>query len=166
MVRLQDGLRREWVCTFHLERGRRPVLIPFAALSMPEAVLDERDAKGAKDGDRVVVVAKDRRKDESPDDRGRNRKKRRRPTRSDRLAVRVIEVLGPAGEPDSDHRAVVWKHRLARDFPRRARIESEALSDVVAAAEIERRIDLRHLPFVTIDLASSRDHDDAVFAEE
>jgi ribonuclease R len=165
MVRLQDGLRREWVCTLHLEVGGRPALVPFAGLSMPEARLDPRDTKGAKDGDRVVVVAKDRFVKQAADARGRNRK-RSRPARASGLAVRVVEVLGPACEPDSDHRAVVWKHRLARAFPRRARIESEALSDVLSAAEIERRLDLRHLPFITIDPASARDHDDAVFAEE
>lgn len=143
---------------------------------MPGVRLDERDAKGAADGDRVVVVTKvskvkktrgnDKKIERTPRDRKRGSERGRRPVQRNALAVRIVEVLGPVSEPDSDHRAVVWKHRLAREFPRRARLEADALREEIDAAEVERRLDLRHLPFITIDPASARDHDDAIFAEE
>ncbi len=40
-----------------------------------------------------------------------------------------------------------------------------ALEDGSASADRSRRVDLRHLDFVTIDPASARDHDDAIYAE-
>jgi ribonuclease R len=164
MTRLQDGSRREWICTLHRGRGQQLELAAFGGLSSPELILHERDAKKARDGDRVVVVGVAKSKDKR---NVSSRTRREAGTRSvSKLPVRVVEVLGPAGEPDSDHRAVVWKHRLAREFPRRARIEAEALPEEIESIDIEGRLDLRHLPFITIDPASARDHDDAVFAEE
>jgi len=79
--------------------------------------------------------------------------------------VRVVEILGMPFEPDSDHRALVWKHRLTTGFTRRGRLEMEEIEEILPAKELERRVDLRHLPFITIDPASARDHDDAVYAE-
>jgi ribonuclease R len=165
LIRVQDGVRREWVCTLHRPRGGRVELVPFGGLSMPEMRLDDRDAKGAQDGDRVVVIVKDTGKARSAQ-RARESRSRRRDRPGPLLNVRVVEVLGPASTPDSDHRAIVWKHRIVRDFPRRARLEADALPESIARTQIERRLDLRALPFITIDPSSARDHDDAVFAEE
>jgi len=158
MVRLLEAPRAEWVCTLH-DRDGRLRLVPFGGLEAPELSLRRRDAGEARDGDRVVVVelaARSRRP------RRMASKGARRPLR----AVRVAEVLGPAGSPQADHRALVWKHRLATDFPRRTRLEATAVAEEIPRAELARRLDLRHLPFITIDPASARDHDDAVFAEE
>ncbi len=161
MVRLLDGTRREWVCTLHRNQAsRRLRLVAFAGLSMPDLTLAERDTRGASDGDRVVVVSTD------VAERPSSVAKRRGRRRAAGLRVRVVEVLGPAGNPDSDHRAIVWRHRVARAFPRRARLESDSIPEAISTAERERRLDLRHLPFITIDPATARDHDDAVFAEE
>lgn len=161
MVRLLDGTRREWVCTLHRNQAREGLrLVAFAGLSMPQLRLAERDTRGASDGDRVVVVATDAA--EGPPGTA----KRRRRQRAGGTAVRVVEVLGPAGDPDSDHRAIVWRHRLARTFPRRARLELDSIPEAISTQDREGRLDLRHLPFITIDPATARDHDDAVFAEQ
>lgn len=161
MVRLLEGARQEWVCTLHRRRARIE-LVPFGGSSLPDFVLSERDSKGATDGDRVVVAAsKESARRPRPD-----KARRQDGSSRGRLSLRVVEVLGPKGNPDADYRAIVWKHRIARDFPRRARLESEAIAEEIPPAEHERRLDLRHLPFITIDPASARDHDDAVFAEE
>ena len=168
MIRLVEDARTRWVCTLRRVSGGLR-LTPFGGLEGPELTLAEKHAKGAEDGTRVVVAAleaarKTGRKplrqslrSENPSVRGRGR--------FARLPVRVVEVLGMPFEPDSDHRAVVWKHRLTTQFTRRGRLEVEEIDEMLATKELERRIDLRHLPFVTIDPASARDHDDAVFAE-
>jgi len=158
MVRLLEAPRAEWVCTLH-ERDGRLRLRPFGGLEAPGLSLRRRDAAEARDGDRVVVVAlatRSRRPQRAP--RGSTRRRTR--------AVRVAEVLGPAGSPEADHRALVWKHRLTTDFPRRTRLEAASVDEAIPRPELARRLDLRHLPFITIDPASARDHDDAVFAEE
>jgi ribonuclease R len=134
--------------------------VAFAGLSMPDFTLAQRDTRGASDGDRVVVVATDAAK------RPPGTAKRRGRRRAAGIPVRVVEVLGPAGDPDSDHRAIVWRHRVTRSFPRRARLESDSIPAAISPRDREARLDLRHLPFITIDPATARDHDDAVFAEQ
>jgi len=168
MVRVVETKRTEWVCTLRRVPGALR-LTPFGGLEGPELHLLEKDSKGAKDGTRVVVVPLEAA-------RKSGRKPRRQGGRSDdgpergrgrfaRIPVRVVEILGMPFEPDSDHRALVWKHRLTTQFTRRGRLEVEEIEESLAAGELERRIDLRHLPFITIDPASARDHDDAVYAE-
>ena len=161
LLRVLDGRREEWVCRLRRRAGRIE-LEAFAGLSMPALHLIEKDARGAADGDRVVVIPKKQKRKATKQKRRNARVGARGPAQLD---VRVLEVLGPAGHPDSDHRAVVWKHRLTRDFPRRARLEAESFAAEWSEEESERRLDLRHLPFITIDPATARDHDDAVFAE-
>lgn len=170
LTRLISGERTTWVArVFRTGRGGTLLLAPFAGLEAPRFDLREEDAKGARPGDRVLVAP---RKDERAGKRGGGSVPRGRRHRGqagpprDGLPVRVLEVFGPAGDPDADHRALVWKHRLPTKFSRRASLEAEALDEAPRADERKDRIDLRHLPFVTIDPARAKDHDDAVFAEE
>jgi len=166
MLRLLDQKRLGWVCTLHKGRGGIE-LTPFGGVEAPSLQLSESDSKRAPDGMRVLVVpasaggrarAKRSSSLETTGKRGRSRQ-------SSALRVRVAQLLGMPCEPDADHRALVWKYRLATAFSRRARIEVDEIEDRLSADELERRLDLRHLPFITIDPASARDHDDAVFAE-
>jgi ribonuclease R len=161
MVRLVDGARSSWVCI--LRRGPTGLrLTPFGGLEAPELSLSDKDSKGADNGTRVVVVPLEKSRQPA---RKQPRSERGR-GRLARISVRVVEVLGKPFEPDSDHRALVWKHRLTTQFTRRGRLEVEEIDAALTASELERRVDLRHLPFVTIDPASARDHDDAVYAED
>lgn len=168
MVRLVEADRSQWVCT--LRRVSSGIqLHPFGALDRPQLKLAEKDAKGAEDGTRVVVAPlRAARNSKRKTDRGRHsssRRPERGPGRRAQISVRVVEILGRPFQPDSDHRALVWKHRLTTEFTRRGRLELEEIDDRLTPEELERRIDLRHLPLITIDPATARDHDDAVFAE-
>jgi len=78
---------------------------------------------------------------------------------------RVVEVLGPLGTPDADFRAIVWRHRLPLEFPPAAEEEAKAQDAALPADALARSLDLRAQPFVTIDPATARDYDDAVFVE-
>ncbi|MEZ4330726.1 MAG: RNB domain-containing ribonuclease [Myxococcota bacterium] len=164
LVRLLDDEVPRWVCTVRGRTGR-PDLVPFAGIEAPPMRLSLREAVRAQVGDRIVVVPEAGR---AGGRAGPGRTARRRatdPRHGQALTVRIAEVLGPAGDPDADHRALATRYRLPRSFSRRARLEAEALDAHPSAAEISRRLDLRHLPFVTIDPVSARDHDDALFAE-
>ncbi len=166
LLRVLEAPRDRWVVRLSRGDERRGFsLEPFFGAEAPRMSLRARDAKGAREGDRVVVVP--RREAGTPSAReGHSRARRHRGASRSTLEVRVAEVLGAAGEPDADHLALVWRHRLATRFSRRARLEADAIPDRPEAAELDRRLDLRALPFVTIDPATARDHDDAVFAEE
>lgn len=160
LLRVLEDARSGWVCRVRL-RGGRYELLPYGGVEAPRFSLRERDAKSAREGDRVRVVPL-----ESAGAGGRPARRRRRGARpTGGLPVRVAELLGPAGDPDADHRAVAWKYRLPERFSRRARLEVESIPSAADASALADRLDLRHLPFVTIDPASARDHDDALFAE-
>ena len=160
MERLLDSKRDSWVCT--LRRSHSAIrLTPFGGVMAPELILADRDSKGARDGTRVVVVPG--KGDSGQRGRGHAKRDGRGPAR--RIPVRVVKILGPPFLPDADHAALVWKHRLVPNFSRRARLEVDAIEEALSARDLQSRLDLRHLPFITIDPASARDHDDAVFAE-
>ena len=76
--------------------------------------------------------------------------------------VRAGRRLGRVGDPELDFAGLCDAHALPRSFPAGALRETERQRIGAAAAA---RLDLRDLPFVTIDPLRARDHDDAVFAE-
>ncbi|MDQ6973185.1 MAG: ribonuclease R [Mariprofundaceae bacterium] len=109
---------------------------------MPQSVLIKgRDSAGASDGDWVRIEI----------ERGQ------RP-----LHGRVLDVLGNNLDPEGLIDLVVAELQLPDAFPPAVNKESESLPDAVHAADIEGRLDLRHLPFVTIDGETARDFDDAI----
>jgi ribonuclease R len=75
--------------------------------------------------------------------------------------VRAEQRLGRVGDPELDFEALCELHELPREFPAACLRELDAEP---AAEAGPGRLDLRALPFVTIDPARARDHDDAVFA--
>jgi ribonuclease R len=147
------GTRREWIGILG-KRGREPVLTPYRDDAEWEIRLARASLRGARPGDVVVAVF-------PPAPPRTGGKRARGPA-----VARVVEVLGPPGTPESDFRAIAWRHRLPREFPRAALAEAEAVPAALDAAECARRRDLRELPFVTIDPATARDHDDAVCVED
>nr|MDJ0869504.1 VacB/RNase II family 3'-5' exoribonuclease [Myxococcota bacterium] len=88
-----------------------------------------------------------------------------RPAARASAAGRVVEVLGAPGDPEADFRAIAWRHRLPIEFPQPVLDEAHAFAPGVAPEERARRLDLTARPFVTIDPATARDHDDAVCVE-
>jgi ribonuclease R len=77
--------------------------------------------------------------------------------------VRVTARLGRVGDPDLDFAALCDAHGLPKSFSPAVLRELEAVERRGEAAA--ERVDLRDVPFVTIDPSRARDHDDAVFAE-
>ena len=73
---------------------------------------------------------------------------------------RVLEVVGREDDPKAASLVAVHAHGLTLGFSEEALAEAEA----AAAPTLKGRTDLRDIPFITIDPADARDHDDAVFA--
>ena len=78
---------------------------------------------------------------------------------------RVQEVLGDMDDPGMEIEIAVRKYAVPHRFSEACLKESEALPDKVAAKDIQNRVDLRDIPFVTIDGEDARDFDDAVFCQ-
>ena len=77
-------------------------------------------------------------------------------------AATISEVLGHLDEPNAISALAIAEHDIPFEFPEEAVAEAEAAQPVDLS---DGRVDLRHLPLVTIDGADARDFDDAVHAE-
>ncbi|MEZ4701944.1 MAG: ribonuclease R [Rhodothermales bacterium] len=78
---------------------------------------------------------------------------------------RLIEVFGPADDPDSLTRALMRRHGLTSRFPADVLEEAEGIPAEIPEAEIRRRTDLRPRRIFTIDPETARDFDDAIHIE-
>jgi ribonuclease R len=143
VLHVLEAERETWVGILH-RRGAAGAVTPYRDDAHWRVSIAPRDLADAPDGDVVVVLPQ--RKGTSP--RGR-----------------IVEALGPPGTPEADFRAVVWRRRLPTRFAPDAEAAAAALPLTPEPAEIARRVDLRALPFVTVDPATARDHDDAVCVE-
>lgn len=74
--------------------------------------------------------------------------------------ARVLDRLGDPHAPKSISLIAIHEHGIPDAFPEDALRAAEAARPV----ELDAREDLRDIPFVTIDPADARDHDDAVAA--
>ncbi|WMW66537.1 ribonuclease R [Nitratidesulfovibrio liaohensis] len=81
-------------------------------------------------------------------------------------AATGLAVLGADDNVLVQERLVKINHDVPTDFPPEVLEEARDLPAVPSRDDMEGRIDLRHLEFVTIDGAKARDFDDAVYVEE
>lgn len=78
----------------------------------------------------------------------------------------VVEVLGSPHDEKTETAAILVRHNIPRSFPQNVQQEVDRIEDKILDEEIERRVDLRHLPIFTIDGIDARDFDDAVYVEK
>lgn len=78
----------------------------------------------------------------------------------------IIEVLGEYAESGMEIEIALRKHVLPYLFSDEAIQESTKISAQVMQSDKNHRVDLRQLPFLTIDGEDARDFDDAVYAEQ
>ena len=83
-----------------------------------------------------------------------------------RLPVgRVIRVLGNHMAPGMEIELAIQSHGIPNIWPPAVEAEAAGIPAEVQEADKLHRIDVRHLPFVTIDGEDARDFDDAVLCE-
>jgi len=87
------------------------------------------------------------------------------PDRHTKPIGRIVEVLGNYADPGMEIEIALRKHALPFEFSMAALAEAASLPELVEPASWQGRVDLRSLPLVTIDGATAKDFDDAVFAE-
>ncbi|MFO1205127.1 MAG: ribonuclease R [Burkholderiales bacterium] len=78
---------------------------------------------------------------------------------------RVTEVLGNYGDPGMEIEIALRKHALPFVFSAAAERRANGFAPEVTATDHAGRVDLTHLPLVTIDGETARDFDDAVYCE-
>lgn len=75
--------------------------------------------------------------------------------------ARITEVIGRFGEAKTVSLMMAASHGIPMNVPKAALECAER----AMAASLGKRVDLRHIPLITIDDEDARDFDDAVFAE-
>ena len=78
---------------------------------------------------------------------------------------RVSEVLGEIDDPGMEIEIAVRKYEVPHRFSPETLSQAAALPEKLKPADLKQRVDLRDVPFVTIDGEDARDFDDAVYCE-
>ncbi len=78
---------------------------------------------------------------------------------------KVIEVLGPSGDPQVELMAVIRQYQLPLEFPEEVLAAVQQIPEEIPAQDYQKRLDLRELFTFTIDPASAKDFDDAISLE-
>ncbi len=78
---------------------------------------------------------------------------------------RVVEILGDHMAPGLEIEVAIRAYGLPYQWPEAVLADIAKLDASTIAASAESRLDLRHLPLLTIDGEDARDFDDAVYAE-
>lgn len=77
----------------------------------------------------------------------------------------VIEILGNINDPGIEIEIAIRKYSLPYKFSESALGDTASLPNNVCPDDLRSRVDLRDIPFVTIDSEDARDFDDAVYCE-
>jgi ribonuclease R len=104
----------------------------------------EENIKGAREGEKVLV------------------KITQWPSENRKPEGEVIQVLGRAGEHDTEMHAIMAEFGLPFDFPERVVQEAEKIEEGITQAEIAKRRDFREVTTFTIDPVDAKDFDDAL----
>ncbi|MYN11688.1 ribonuclease R [Pusillimonas sp. TS35] len=129
---------------FLKERGAY-IVVPEDQRIKHDILIPAADAGGAENGQVVTVQIV------------------RQPARHLQPVGRVVEVLGEIDDPGMEIEIAVRKFDVPHEFSDRTKKQAAALPETVSAADLKGRVDLRDIPFITIDGEDARDFDDAVF---
>jgi len=123
------------------------VVVPDNRRIAHEILVPERHNRGAEDGQFVVAEITT-----FPSSR-------RKPV------ARVVEILGDSTTPGLETDIAIRSHDIPHIWTSGVKNELVSFSTDVEEVDRKGRIDLRKVPFVTIDGEDAKDFDDAVFAE-
>lgn len=87
------------------------------------------------------------------------------PDRRNNPVGHILEVLGDHLAPGMEIDVAIRSHSIPHVWPSNVKEQAATFSKVVEESDTKNRIDLRDLPFVTIDGEDARDFDDAVYCE-
>jgi ribonuclease R len=87
------------------------------------------------------------------------------PNQPDGFTGKVKTVLGKHGDPLLDVKKCIFAHKIPQEFSAAGIQEAERLPKEVDERDFKGRVDLTHLPLITIDGATAKDFDDAIYTE-
>lgn len=123
-------------------------IVPENSRIAHEIDVDNSQLMGAETGQYVVVTITDY------------------PCHQFRAFGKVTEVLGEASAPGMEIEIAIREHDIPNVWSSDAIAAAESLGSEVLESDKAHRVDLRKLPFVTIDGDDAKDFDDAVYSEK
>lgn len=87
------------------------------------------------------------------------------PNQEQPFSGRVTEVIGDSMDPLNDIKRVLVQQNIPVAFSKATLEEAKRFQEVPSEADMKGRKDLRHLNLITIDGATAKDFDDAVYCE-
>ncbi len=122
------------------------VLVPDSKRVSHEILIPDQQAGDAEDGQFVVAEITEY------------------PSRRRKAVAKIVEVLGDSTTPGLEIEVAVRSHDIPHIWPSSVDKETNRYSEDIAEEDLQARVDLREMPFVTIDGEDAKDFDDAVFA--
>ena len=147
LVEVLKRANTEVVGRYHEENGIGSV-IPDNARISHDVLIPPKQKNGARHGQIVVAELTDY------------------PSRQSGARGRITEVLGEHLDPGLEIDIVIRSHGIPYLWSEAVLREAAGFSDEPAEADKRNRVDLRELPFVTIDGEDAKDFDDAVYCEQ
>ena len=135
--------RTELVGSFEMS-GRYPFVVPDGRRIYDDILIRENKTLNATATDKVLV------------------KITQWPTPSRRMEGEVVEVLGKAGENNTEMHAILAEFGLPYRFSAALEAEANLIPDTISEEEIAKRRDMRDTLTFTIDPADAKDFDDAL----
>ncbi len=123
-------------------------VIPIENKINNDIFIPKSGTNNAKNGDRVIAEIK------------------KWPDKSKNPEGTIIEVLGPAGELDTEVKAIIKTLDIKDQFDEQTLNEARSISENILEEDLRNRKDLRNLLTFTIDGADSKDLDDAISIEK
>lgn len=147
IVEVLEHKNEQIVGRYYTEAGVG-LVVPHNPRITQEILIPPKQHRQAKDGDFVVV------------------KLTSFPHERRKVTGEVIEVLGDVAAPGLEIDVALRQHDIPHDWPKEVEQEVGKLKQHLDADDTEHRVDLRDLPFVTIDGEDAKDFDDAVYCKK
>jgi len=146
VIEIVERFRTEFVGTIQVS-PRYAFFIPDSNKLPIDFFIPLDKSMGAKDGQKVVARL-GKWKDDAKNPNGE-----------------IIRIIGDAGEHETEIHSILEEYGLPYDFDADVIAESEAISEIITQAEIDKRRDMRDVLTFTIDPADAKDFDDALSVE-
>lgn len=143
VIEIIERSKDTFVGTLHVEKNYAFLLTETRTLANDIFIPKER-LKNGKNGDKAVVKIV-----EWP-------KAYRNPI------GQVIDILGQAGENDTEMHAILAEYGLPYSYPKHVEAAAASIPNEISSQEISRRKDMRGVPTFTIDPRDAKDFDDAL----
>jgi ribonuclease R len=146
VIEIVERFRTEFVGTIQISK-RFAFFVPDSNKLPIDFYVPLKKTMGAKDGQKVVVKLTEW-EDKAKNPNGE-----------------VVRIIGDSGEHETEIHSILEEYGLPYDFDADVIAESEAISEIITQAEIDKRRDMRDVLTFTIDPADAKDFDDALSVE-